>query len=163
MYPASIGRTQGFYIAATQSVIMFAHDTRVTLRDTDAAGITFFANHFTLAHVAYEAFLQHHGFPLGELLKTSPYLLPIVHAEADFRHPLQLGAAVRIEVTAARIGTKSFTLKYVMKTDDGAVASTVETVHAVIERAVWKSTEIPERLRAALHSIQVAEHEPESR
>ena len=34
---------------------MFETKTNIKLHDTDAAGITFFANHYRIAHTAYEA------------------------------------------------------------------------------------------------------------
>lgn len=131
---------------------MFVHEIRITLRDTDAAGIVFFARYFDLAHVAYEAFLEAHGMPLGEMIGAMPYLLPIVQANTEYRQPLRMDEHVRVEVTAEEVRTRSFTLRYRLVKRDGTVAATVRTTHAAIERATWKSTPLPERLRAALHS-----------
>ncbi len=42
---------------------MFTYKTKISLHDTDAAGIIFFANQFKIVHDAYEDLLESFGFP----------------------------------------------------------------------------------------------------
>jgi len=72
---------------------MFGYNCVIRLHHTDAAGVVFFASLFTLAHECYEAFLDNVS-PLGKLLTDGDVLIPIVHAEADFKLPLRVSGAV---------------------------------------------------------------------
>ena len=83
---------------------MFIHQTTIRLHHTDAAGLLFFADQFKLAHDAYESFMESIGYPFAPLLRTSQYLLPIVHAEADYGAALSTGDKITIQVTAERVG-----------------------------------------------------------
>ena len=45
----------------------------------------FFMNIYRMAHNAWEAFLTKAGFSIAEMLETGKYLMPVVHAEADYK------------------------------------------------------------------------------
>ena len=83
---------------------------RVQLQEVDAAGVVFYANYFVFAHQAYEQALLAAGFDLARLLADGRFALPMVHAEADYRHPLRYGDTVEIAVACTRVGGRSFTL-----------------------------------------------------
>ena len=89
---------------------MFRYSTTLKLRDTDAAGVAFFAAYFAIAHDAYESFLISQGAHLRSWL--GEVHLPIVHSNADYTAPVKLGDGFDVEVSCGRIGQKSFTLSY---------------------------------------------------
>ena len=68
---------------------MYHYQTTIRLHQTDAAGVVFFSNLFVIAHDAYESFLESH-LPLNAILSDGVYIIPIVHAEADYLLPLAL-------------------------------------------------------------------------
>lgn len=111
---------------------MFSHPTVIQLHHTDAAGILFFGRLFMLAHDAYQGFMASLGLDLRRILEGGDYLLPIVHAEADFKAPLRMGDTIDIRVTVERLGQGSFTLTYVFAGEAGKVAATARTVHAAM-------------------------------
>ncbi|MDZ7750767.1 MAG: thioesterase family protein [Gammaproteobacteria bacterium] len=111
---------------------MFSHPTVIQLHHTDAAGILFFGRLFMLAHDAYQAFMAAVGLDLRRILEEGEYLLPIVHAEADFKAPLRVGDTVDIRVTVERLGQGSFTLAYEFVGEAGVVVATARTVHAAM-------------------------------
>ena len=82
----------------------------VKLHDTDAAGILFFANQFKMAHDIYESFLGRMGFGLSQRFARRDFFLPIVHAEADYYQPLNVGDVIEIAMSVTKIGKTSFTL-----------------------------------------------------
>jgi len=128
---------------------MYSHPAVIQLHHTDAAGILFFGHLFMLAHDAYQAGMAVLGLDLRRILDEGTYLLPIVHAEADFKAPLRVGDAIDIRVTVERLGQGSFTLAYDFVQATGDVAATARTVHAAMAPG-GGAMALPEELRAAL-------------
>ena len=129
---------------------LFRHETFVSLRDADAAGVLFFARHQALAHDAYEIFLTRNGMNPGKIIAEGRYALPIVHVEADYRAPLHCGDGVVIEMRVAEVRTRSFTLEFSLSNSEGALASRVRTTHASVSLATRKAVPLPEELVRAL-------------
>ncbi len=132
---------------------MFTHDSAVRLYHTDAAGRLFFGHAFFLAHDAFEAFAERAGLGVGRLLAEAPYLLPVVHAEADYARPLGVDGAVKVLLECERIGEGSFTLLYAITGGDGTVSCTLRVVHAAIDKKTGATRPLPEEVRAALAGI----------
>jgi 1,4-dihydroxy-2-naphthoyl-CoA hydrolase len=126
------------------------HEFRVALHDVDAGGVLFFAHLFRHAHDAYEAFMADIGHPLDRLIREGRTLLPLVHAEADYRSPLRHGQDVSVEVSVAAVGNSSFTLDYRFVDDEGRTCALARTVHAHLDRDRGASTPLPCALGASL-------------
>lgn len=133
---------------------MFTYRSVIRLHHTDAAGVVFFVSLFALAHECYEAFLDT-AIPLGQLLDDGDIVIPIVHADADFKLPLRVSDPVRIEMVARAIGQTSFALDYVFRMTDDSIAAQVSTVHAAVSKASQESTAVPEPILAQLRTIAV--------
>lgn len=133
----------------------FRHQIIVSMRDTDAAGIIFFGSQFTFAHVAYERFLEHLGFCFADALEKEPYLLPIVHAEADYLRPLRVGDRIDVELTVGRIGTTSYTLEYSL-TRGGEIVGRALSVHVAVSKAEKGKVPLPDVLREALERFSAS-------
>jgi len=131
---------------------MFTHHTVVRMRDTDAAGIVYFARYFAFAHEAYEAFLEAHQFNLADLLETSEYLIPIVHAEAQYHHPLRVQDTITVKMRCDFIGESSFTLEYQILRQGKCVCN-VKTTHATVKRHTLQKVPIPSSILQALQTI----------
>lgn len=129
---------------------MYTFETTVRLHDTDAAGVIFFARQLTLAHSAFEHFLESVGLGLGPMLEHADYRIPIVHAEADYKAPIRVGDRLRIHITAGRIGSTSFTLDYRLTNQRGVEVGRARTVQVSVDRERWTKRELPAELRAAL-------------
>lgn len=130
--------------------IRYTHRCVIGLHHTDAAGVVFFGRLFTLAHDAYQAFMAERGLPLGGILRDAPYVLPVVHAEADFHAPLRVDDAVEVELAVERVGKTSFTLVSTFRTPAGTAAATVRTVHAAADRAAGGPVPLSDPLRSVL-------------
>jgi len=131
---------------------MDAHRHRVQLQEVDAAGVVFYATYFVYAHQAYERALLAAGFDLAVLLSAGRHALPMVHAEADYRHPLRYGDHVDVRCACTRIGSRSFTLVCTLMLDTTPVA-TVTHIHACLDRDTKASTALPDNLVAALKRL----------
>ena len=128
----------------------FRHKLTVPFQDIDAAGIVFYAHLFRYAHEAYEQFMREAGCSLHQLLADGAYLLPLVHAEADYRRPMRHADELHIELRLKRLGQTSFTLGYRVLAQDQSEHATLETVHVAIDRATHRAMTLPDSLRKAL-------------
>ena len=131
---------------------MYTYQTKIRLHHTDAAGVVFFSNLFVIAHDAYESFLESH-LTLNTLLSGGAYIIPIVHAEADYLLPLPLSETIRVELSLEQTGTSSFNLGYVIKNSKMETAVRLKTIHAVQLKDDGKTIPIPEPLRHALETL----------
>jgi 1,4-dihydroxy-2-naphthoyl-CoA hydrolase len=131
---------------------MFAFRTRVRLHHTDAAGLLFYGNIFILAHDAYEEFLQTLDLSIADLLK-SEFILPIVHAEADYRKPIEVGKTLIVSVDVLSLGKTSFVLGYRFSDKDDVTIATAQTVHVSMSIETRKKIDLPEKLLSRLKNL----------
>ena len=131
---------------------MYTLQISVKLHDTDAAGLLFFANQFKMAHDAYEGFMEQIGFSFARIFQDEDFLLPIVHAEADYKARLQVGDRLTIHLTVEKIGDSSFVLLYDLSDADGKSAGMVRTVHVCTDEGTGKKRSLPDELRRGLLS-----------
>lgn len=128
---------------------MYRYPTEIRFHHIDAAGMSFFANAFVLAHDAYEGFVRHIGLDHGTWFAGRDYMFPIRHAQSDYRQPLRLGQAVEIAVEVAEITTSSFRLRYTIESALG-VHVVVELVHVCVSAATMAKSPLPADLRERL-------------
>jgi 1,4-dihydroxy-2-naphthoyl-CoA hydrolase len=131
---------------------MYHYQTTIRLHHTDAAGVVFFSNLFVIAHDAYESFLESH-LPLNAILSNGEYLIPIVHAEADYLLPLALSEKISVELSLEQTGTSSFSLGYVIKNSKMETAARLKTIHTVQLKDDRKTISIPDPIRNALEAL----------
>lgn len=122
---------------------------KIRLRDTDATGVLYFTEQLRMALEALED-----CFSLKEMIEKDNFLMPIVHAEADYYSPLKVGDEVEISISCEKIGTSSFTLSYrfycpVRQLDAGKVS----IVHVTVSKESGKSIPIPERVSTLLQAL----------
>jgi 1,4-dihydroxy-2-naphthoyl-CoA hydrolase len=128
---------------------MYRYRSVVKLYQTDAAGLMFFAKIFEIAHDAYQDFLEHIGYGMKSLLADGDYLIPIIHASADYQHPLFVGDEIYVILTIKQIGKSSFTTQYdILKNE--TTAATVQTVHVFLQRKTSQKSDIPNAFRDKL-------------
>jgi 1,4-dihydroxy-2-naphthoyl-CoA hydrolase len=131
---------------------MFIYHTQIRLKDTDATGVLYFSEQFRMALEAFEEFLKDRGFSLKQLLQST-YLMPVVHAEADFLAPLIIGDELEIVLKVVKLGTSSVTLEFSFHDPDRKFnVGKVQIVHVVIDREKRTSVPIPDFLRAILEA-----------
>lgn len=132
--------------------IMFEYKTTVRMFHTDAAGISFFANAFLFAHECYEAFMEEH-LSLGQMLEDGKYIVPIVHAEADYQVSLKLSQKITVRMSLGGVRRSSFTFNYSVLDSDGNQAITIKHVHAAVDVKKRKPIRIPAELREIIEKL----------
>lgn len=126
----------------------FAHPVVIRFSQVDAAGILYFSRIFEICHEAYEAWMARDGLPLTPEITSSPWLFPLVHAEADYHAPCRLGDRIEVHVGVVRVGTSSVTLEFRLRGEDGAHRATVRHVHTTIDSATFTSRPLASEIRA---------------
>lgn len=139
------------YVCRT-GVEMYKYETVVRLHLTDAAGVVYFANLFVLAHQCYESFLDQDN-SIGSIIDQGEFIIPIVHAEADYRMPLKVSEKVLVEMALNKISDSSFGLTFAFSNESEQVTAEVKTVHAVLQHNTRKPVEIPPFLKTALSRL----------
>lgn len=105
----------------------------VHFHEIDRAQIVYFARIFEYCHRTYEELLETVIGPLEPFFQSKDWGLPLVHAEADYAHPLRLGDRVRVRVTVERVGERSVTFAYALSdATTGAPRATAKLVHACV-------------------------------
>jgi 1,4-dihydroxy-2-naphthoyl-CoA hydrolase len=115
----------------------FSYQYIIQFRDTDAAGVVYFANIISICHIAYEASLIESGIDLKIFVNNADFAVPITHASADFFKPLYCGDRITIELTPRSIDHYTFEIKYQLG------SASVTTQHVVIDPHARKRKELP--------------------
>ena len=119
----------------------------VRFQDVDAGGVLFFGRIFDYCHQAYEEFVASAGVDPARYFAGDDYLVPIVHAEADYRTPIRHGERVTVAIEVSRVGRASVGLRYRVTGPKDDLRVEVATIHAFVERAAMKPIPIPAPLR----------------
>ena len=115
----------------------FIYEYTIQFRDTDAAGVVYFANILSICHVAYEASLIESGVDLKLFVNNPEFAVPITHASADFLKPLYCGDRITIELTPRSIDSCRFEITYQLG------SATAITKHVIINPSTRKRQELP--------------------
>jgi 1,4-dihydroxy-2-naphthoyl-CoA hydrolase len=125
--------------------MLFSYDYTVQFRDTDAAGVVYFASILSICHVAYEASLVATGIELKSFVSNPEFAIPIAHVAADFLRPMYCGDRIQIELTPTRIDEYKFEIAYRILINEG-VAATVTTRHVAIDPQLRKRRDLPKSI-----------------
>jgi 1,4-dihydroxy-2-naphthoyl-CoA hydrolase len=135
--------------------VPFNYNYTIQFRDTDAAGVVYFANIISICHIAYEASLVRSNINLKSFVNNLEFAVPISHTSADFFKPLFCGDQVTIQLTTCSIDSCQFEIKYqILSTDRKSidldsplvVCATAITRHIVIHPLTRKRQELPKAL-----------------
>lgn len=131
---------------------MFKTIYKIAFCETDPGGILFFAEFFKIAHIAYERFFESLKLERNYFLDDR-YILPIVHANADYLSPVKFGDELKCEVNVGKIGKTSFELVYKL-INKNKISAEVLTKHVVVKKENFKKADIPNDLLEKLKENQ---------
>ena len=121
---------------------MFTTKVKVYFYDADPAGIIFYASLFKYVHAAYEDMMRSLHTE-RDYFFDKEYILPIIHAEADYVKPIKVGDELRIDVLVSLLKNSSFELSYKFYKDDGMFTAIAKTVHVCVLKEEFKKIELP--------------------
>lgn len=137
----------------------FSYSRIVRFRDTDAAGVVYFAAILSMCHEAYEASLAAAGIDLKQFFRGAEgYALPIVHTSADFHRPLLCGDAIAIVLTADLLNEGKFETRYQLfakagENQDRLLASAI-AIHVCIDSRQRVKRALPDTIHRWLQLVQ---------
>ncbi len=135
---------------------VFSTSRRVEFCETDMAGIAHFSAFLCYMEQAEHAFLRHLGSSVVEELGEGWHLSwPRVHVECDYQGSARFEDDLQIQLSVARLGTKSVTYQFEFMLDEkriaiGKVIAVCCRVHA---REGLKSSSIPPGLAEQLNAF----------
>jgi len=118
---------------------MHIYHRTINFRDTDAAGVVYFANGLSICHEAYEASLASSGINLKAFFRGEEIAVPITHASIDFFKPMFCGDRIGISLVKTLISPESFQIEYQLFFDEEDVDASVGAKKA-IAKALTKHT-----------------------
>lgn len=133
--------------------MIYEYKTRVKLFQTDAAGKLFFSNLFIIAHECYENYFHENQMKISDILAGRKFLIPIVHAEADYISPIYIDENLLVMMDAKKVGDSSFTLNFNIKKENGDLAAIVITVHVTSGFSSGKSILMPEDIKSIISKL----------
>jgi 1,4-dihydroxy-2-naphthoyl-CoA hydrolase len=127
----------------------------INFRDTDAAGVVYFANGLSLCHEAYEASLAAAGINLQSFFKGETIAVPITHASIDFFKPMFCGDRIAIALTPELLSSSEFQINYQLFFVEGdkAIAKAI-TKHTCIDVTTRKRCNLSPSLLEWLESFK---------
>src|SRR5262245_18613069 len=134
---------------------MHRYKRTIRLSETDVTGVIYFSELLKLGLETFEDFLAGRGFTLHQMMEKTDFLMPIVHAEADFCGPLRVGDLVEIQLQPPHLGNSSFTLSCCMMLNGKEMGKT-KIVHVCTSKKKGASIPIPEQIKHLIKRLDPA-------
>lgn len=122
----------------------FSYSRTVRFKDTDAAGVVYFANVLAMCHEACEESLAASSINLKVFFSNPVVAVPIVHTSVDFLRPMFCGDQVLINLITRQRSGDEFEIGYKIldAVADKVVAKAI-TRHVCIEPVSRTRKELP--------------------
>ncbi len=127
----------------------FIYHRTIHFRDTDAAGVVYFANGLSLCHEAYEASLAASGIDLKSFFRGETIAVPITHASIDFFKPMFCGDRIAISLATTLLSPESFQVAYQLFFDTDLAKKAIAkalTKHICIDPSTRKKCSLSNNL-----------------
>ena len=137
---------------------MFETQIQTYWADADPAGRVFFPHFFKFVECAEEDLFRAGGYDRMKLLEQSGVLMPRVEAHANFRQPIDTGAAILVQLRNHFKGEKVVRMDFqiLAATDRALLAEGFVTV-VCMSVATRKSCPLPPAIRAGYARALAAE------
>ncbi len=128
----------------------FIYDRTIHFRDTDAAGVVYFANGLSICHEAYEASLAASGIELKSFFRGGAIAVPITHASIDFFKPMFCGDRIAVSLVKTLLSHDSFQIEYQLffnlESDEKKAIARALTKHVCIDSITRKRCNLSQDL-----------------
>ena len=140
-------------LAARRAEFRFSHPIAVRFNDFDLLGHVNNAVYLTFCEAARFAYLT----AVGGDIQQSDLNLILAHISIDYRRPVGWGETVRIDVRTVAVGTKSFTMEYLILGTTGAdlvIAAEARSVQVAYDYTAGRSAPVLPAFVAALEAFE---------
>ncbi|MEL7245737.1 MAG: thioesterase family protein [Cyanobacteria bacterium J06573_2] len=131
----------------------FTYNRTIRFRDTDAAGVVYFANVLSICHEAYEASLESLGIDIKQFFTNPSIAFPIVHADVDFMRPMYCGDKLFVDLTPSRIHSEQFEINYQICVNEKLAAKAM-TRHVCIDATTRKKIALSAEIVKCLERLR---------
>lgn len=126
----------------------FRHRVQVPFFQVDMQGVVFNMWYLAWFDEAMTAYFAAQGLPWQEMA-AGGYDVQLVHVDIDWTGAVRFGDEVEVEVSAERVGTTSFALRFRVLVGD-AVPVSANIVYVVVGIDGSGKRPVPEPMRAVL-------------
>ena len=136
----------------------YAARMKVRFSEIDRAGIVYYPRFFHYVHVAFEEFFSDRvGMDYHVLIDEGRVGFPTVHAECDYRTPLQYGDVLDVGVSVLRIGRTSVTFLYRLRNRTRRrLAAEARITVVCVDMDAFRPRRIPARIRRVFERHRAA-------
>lgn len=129
-----------------------AYTTHWTIRfgDIDWFRILYYPRLFDRLCVATEEVMEDHVIPFHRVIETYGVAMPIVHAEADYLAPIELGDEITI-ILDPEVGETTVTFRIEGVIDEPAFNATI--THAIVDADTFESAPVPQEIANSLNTV----------
>ena len=132
---------------------MFEAKLRTQWRDADAAGIVYFANHFTFVEQAEEELFLANGANRQELLERHKVWMPRVEAFSKYMKPIRIGETIRVRLNPQFKGLKTVRYDFeILEDASGEKLAEGYITVVCVDAGRFKATPIPDSIRTAINA-----------
>jgi len=132
----------------------FSYFRTIRFADTDAAGVVYFANFFSICHEAYEESLSAGGIDLQTFFHNAGVVVPISKSEAEFLRPLRPGDRLRVALSPEALTPNSYAVRYEIHRLNPVekIAARIRTEHVATSPAKRERVPLPPALATWVHA-----------
>lgn len=130
----------------------FTYNRTIRFKDTDAAGVVYFANVLAICHEAYEESLALAEINIKDFFTNPAVAFPVIHANVDFIKPMFCGDKLHISLIPHKQGLDKFEIAYEIVVDSFIVAK-ASTRHVCIDANTRTKRELPEQMIQWLSAV----------
>lgn len=127
---------------------MFHFPVRVYYEDTDAGGVTYYANYLKFCERARTEWLRHLGYSQQALAQDSGVFFVVRRVEMDYLQSARLDDALDVSVEVEKLGRVTLEFRQEIRRGDTLLARCYTKVGCV-SGAVFKPCPLPDAIRDA--------------
>jgi 1,4-dihydroxy-2-naphthoyl-CoA hydrolase len=115
----------------------------IYFKDTDGAGVVYFANVLSICHESYENSLADFGINLKSFFSNPQLAIPITHANIDFYQPLYCGQQIKVLLYPQKLTASKFHVNYEIMSLSDIMLGKAHTNHVCINPSTRTKIDLP--------------------
>lgn len=127
-------------------------EVRVRYAETDQMGVVYHSNYLNYLELGRVEWLRSLGYSYAELEKRG-VLLPVVHAELNYRFPARYDELIRVETEVSSIGKSSIEFSSQLFNEMDVLVLEGKVRLVCLNADVFKPISIPEDLRSLISDV----------
>ncbi len=127
-------------------------EVRVRYAETDQMGVVYHSNYLNYLELGRVEWLRSLGYSYAELEKKG-VLLPVVHAELNYRFPARYDELIRVETEVSSIGKSSIEFSSQLYNESDALVLEGKIKLVCLNADTFKPISIPANLRNLMSEV----------